>query len=364
MSSFRLVFRQSGDDETFTFDAQTVTIGRSNSSDLTLDHPTVSRQHAVIEQRDNRYVLIVMSKKGLTAINRTPVEGEVTIPDNSVINFGKIGLDFEADVSGVAETDDGGEASFSPDQETLASSSTNQSDDGQTESDDSNGPMAASWDEIAESEEAKNPQKNKQETPAQRRAQSSRSDEESSPIIWVAIAAVVLGVGYLMVTGGGSGGGGNSERVTDKPIQERNPVSVDSSCLDKSTCVQKAKDAYKLGLQRLKEQDVRVGRLFGGYKKLLQAKKYLEEAGLKTPPKKDFPKLTDKLKKSRAKLNDTFASYRVQFVHYKKQDDFSGMAQTLSAITQRFPDPTAREYRWAESKKQKMRQRGTYPTNF
>ncbi|MGM0555682.1 MAG: FHA domain-containing protein [Myxococcota bacterium] len=98
MNNFWLEYNQNGEVQEFTFDGPSVAIGRDKSSDFVLDHPTVSRQHAVI-RRDGpgQFVLRVLSRGGLTAIDGQQVQGEVPLHDGANINLGKLSFRFRSD---------------------------------------------------------------------------------------------------------------------------------------------------------------------------------------------------------------------------------------------------------------------------
>lgn len=96
MASFWLEFDQDGHRQQYNFDAQSVTVGREQSSDLFLDHPTVSRQHAVFKADMRGIRLVVLSKSGLTAVNGAPVQGEVDLADGSQLHFGQMAFVFRA----------------------------------------------------------------------------------------------------------------------------------------------------------------------------------------------------------------------------------------------------------------------------
>jgi hypothetical protein len=96
MASFWLEFDRDGQRQQYNFDAQSVTVGREQSSDLFLDHPTVSRQHAVFKADMRGIRLVVLSKSGLTAVNGSPVQGEVDLADGSQVHFGQMAFVFRA----------------------------------------------------------------------------------------------------------------------------------------------------------------------------------------------------------------------------------------------------------------------------
>lgn len=97
MSSFWLEFDLNGQQQNASFTSQSVTIGRDRGSDFILDHPTVSRQHAlIVEEGGGSYRLVVLSRGGLTAVDGQPVSGEVTLWDGAMLTLGKHSVRFRA----------------------------------------------------------------------------------------------------------------------------------------------------------------------------------------------------------------------------------------------------------------------------
>ncbi len=98
MATFWLEYEQNGNLQKFPFDAQSISIGRDKSSDFVLDHPTISRQHAIIthDGRGN-FRLVALSRGGLTAIERVPVQGEVELYDGAVLHIGQLWFRFRSD---------------------------------------------------------------------------------------------------------------------------------------------------------------------------------------------------------------------------------------------------------------------------
>ncbi len=99
MTAFWLEFEQNGAAQKYTFDNPNVTVGREQSADFVLDHPTVSRQHAVFNQKPGGFKLVVLSKSGLTAVDGAQVSGEVDIFDGSIIHFGQFSFTFRSNMA-------------------------------------------------------------------------------------------------------------------------------------------------------------------------------------------------------------------------------------------------------------------------
>jgi hypothetical protein len=96
MPSFWLEYLQDGQRREFSFDSPSVSIGRDKGSDFVLDHPTVSRQHAIIVSNQNGHQLVVLSRGGLTAIDGSQVSGEIELFDGSQIHFGQLAFTFRS----------------------------------------------------------------------------------------------------------------------------------------------------------------------------------------------------------------------------------------------------------------------------
>ena len=72
------------------------TIGRLPSSELTVDQPTVSRQHAVMFQHDGVWYVADSNSTNGTFVNRIPIAGAVRLADSDEIRLGaSVRLRFE-----------------------------------------------------------------------------------------------------------------------------------------------------------------------------------------------------------------------------------------------------------------------------
>src|SRR5690554_1442082 len=97
MPSFWLEHEENGQTRDFSFNSTTVSIGRDKACDFVLDHPTVSRKHAVIAYKHGSFYLVVLSRSGLTAIDGQAVQGEVLLYDSSNLNLGQLQFRFRSD---------------------------------------------------------------------------------------------------------------------------------------------------------------------------------------------------------------------------------------------------------------------------
>ena len=79
--------------ETFPLEADRTLIGRSPDCEIFLDDVTVSRKHAVLQRRDEAYVIEDLGSLNGTFVNRRRIEsGELT--DNDELQIGKYRLTF------------------------------------------------------------------------------------------------------------------------------------------------------------------------------------------------------------------------------------------------------------------------------
>ncbi|MFU8806631.1 MAG: FHA domain-containing protein, partial [Bradymonadaceae bacterium] len=98
MASFWLEYEQNGALQRFPFDAQSISIGRDKSSDFVLDHPTVSRQHAlIVTEGGGVFRLIVLSRGGLTALEGQPVQNDTELYDEALLHIGRLSFRFRSD---------------------------------------------------------------------------------------------------------------------------------------------------------------------------------------------------------------------------------------------------------------------------
>jgi NMD protein affecting ribosome stability and mRNA decay len=90
-----LVIRSGGGraGETYALEAERTTIGRHPDADIFLDDVTVSRNHAVVQREESRYVLLDEGSLNGTFINRRRSEKAV-LADGDEIQIGKYKLTF------------------------------------------------------------------------------------------------------------------------------------------------------------------------------------------------------------------------------------------------------------------------------
>ena len=98
MGHFWLEYNMHGQQQRSDFTQAQISIGRDAASDFHLDHPTVSRQHALIVENYGQFQLVVLSKNGLTAVDGQVVSGTVDLQPGMTIQVGEVQLGFRAGV--------------------------------------------------------------------------------------------------------------------------------------------------------------------------------------------------------------------------------------------------------------------------
>jgi len=365
MGSFRFEYEKNGDVQTFPFDGDSITVGRDKSSDFVLDHPTVSRQHAVVvDDGGGEFRLVVLSQGGLTAVDGNQIEGDARLYDGSLIHFGELNFNFRSELAPPKPeaSSGGGETTESSDGMSVRES---QSSDTVSSSAEAG---IESWDEIAQSAEEE--EKSYDETTSQRsladnledgpsRKGGGEEEEETSPVL--VGGALILIVGMMSFVYWPSGQR-QKKKQADILNQEGPSIEVEVKCLSHPECMKAAGESYEVGIEYLNKQDAEVGNLFEGYKRLLEAKSYLEQSNRKSPPK-EMSELQPRLEQARKKLDQVFRNYRVKYFSAKKNGQHRQRAQALRTIQNYFPHNKAREHKWANQQILKMKKQGTYPRN-
>jgi hypothetical protein len=445
MPSFWLEHDDNGQTREFSFQNATVTIGREKASDFVLDHPTVSRKHAVITHKHGSFYLVVLSSSGLTALDGKPVQGEVLLYDSSTLHVGQLEFRFRsheapkkpglphqagsAAVGSAATSNAGGigansgfgpNAGFGSNNDPGSTpgfgSSPNQPPGGNDSFGNQFGqggasqPSAAgfgqpsgmqqphqnaapqggagltgptpqnmdyagqlppesaqpsprndagivSWDEIASSSEAMLDASGEKPQTIHERLQKNKEEKTNPALVGVAGIAILGLLYFTFLRGPEATVNVDTEQI---PMTEQVPVVIEVTCLGASACLQKAKQAYQVGEEKLKQKNIAIANLFHGYKKMLEAEAYLVKAGSpKLPPK--MAALPMKKQTARAELNKIWKNYQVRFHQAKKRSEYRNMVRELNALFEYFPDRTARENRWAAEQVQTMKENGVYP---
>jgi hypothetical protein len=406
MPSFWLEFEQNGATQRYPFDRPSLSMGRERTCDFHLDHPTVSRQHAMIVYDPRAgFKLLVMSKGGMTAVDGAQVQGEVAIYDGARLNIGQMVFTFRSQdpsarrpgMGGMAPLPGGsfgqppgggfgqtpggafgqppgggfgqppggafgqppgggfgqppgggfGQAPATPAQ---AAPPTNTSANAAVGG-------VASWDEIAagadEEEEVKRNMTDFERI-EQAAAKANAKGGGTSPLLMVAVViAVIAVVASLLMPSGGPA------EYAAEDTEEQVPVQIRVDCLGKDDCMDKAKNAYKVGSQTFEKSDVTVSNLFESYKKFLEAKEYIAKSGAPAP--KSMADLDDKIAKARAGLDLEYKKYRAAYRDAEGRKMYREMAKALLSIKSVFPDKTAKEHKWASEQEGKMKAAGNYP---
>lgn len=383
MGSFRLEY-EGEEGREFSFDGSSITVGRGRSSDFVLDHPTVSRQHAVVvDDGGGAFRLVVLSEGGLTAVDGDRVRGEVELYDGSRIHFGELAFRFRSPEAPAepapavsADGNDGGRpgpnsAARREPAETGARSTPESSTSDSLAGPGSGGAAEIeSWDEIAESaadSSSTAASSGRSDEGADRLSSSAgesvsddREEEQTDPLL--VSVALLLSAGLLAVAfwPGEEGGGVAS---SGEEATEETPMKIQVDCLSDEECMSEARRVHRVGTEYLEKQDAEIGNLFKGYKRLLETRAYLEKAGRSTPPE-EMADLEGEIEKAAGELDRIFRNYRVKYKSAAKNDRHRDMARALHTIQQYFPDKTSREYRWARDRIFEMKDNGTYPAGM
>lgn len=358
MGSFWFEYEEDGDVESFPFEGDNVSIGRDRSSDFVLDHPTVSRQHAiVIDDGGGNFRLVVLSRGGLTAVDGEEIEGDVDLYDGAQIHFGKLGFRFRSDEAPSRPVNARGSGSPIDSQSSNTASSSARAG-------------IATWDEIAESADDTGPRPEEDATepspslaenlgPGEQRSPEGEAEETDPKIV----IGGLLAAAALLAFSFWPSGSGKKSADPDSLQEQGEPVKLRVECLSKAECMKGSRESYRVGVEYLEKEDTEIGNLFLGYKRLLEAREYLEQADRQEPPE-EMSDLEKKIDTARHELDRIFRNYRVKFRSAKKEGQHDEMADALRTIQNYFPDKTAREYRWARRRILKMKDRGNFPGGF
>lgn len=384
MGSFRLEYDEEEDGREFSFDGSSITVGRDRSSDFVLDHPTVSRQHAVVvDDGGGAFRLVVLSEGGLTAVDGEEVSGEVELYDGSRIYFGELAFRFRSSEAPVRSAPAGSAGRGDWERSGRSSPARGKPTDtaaegtpGSSTSDSLTGPGSGgaaeieSWDEIAESAADSGSAAVSSGTVGEGadrfsssagKSGSKESEEEQTDPLLVGVA-LLLSAGLLAVAFWPDEKGGGIASSGEEGTEETS-MKIQVDCLSDEECMSEARRVHRVGAEYLEKQDAEIGNLFKGYKRLLETRAYLEKAGRSSPPE-EMSDLESEIEKAAGELERIFRNYRVKYKSAAKNDRHRDMARALHTIQQYFPDKTAREYRWARDRIFEMRDNGTYPAGM
>ena len=401
MASFWLEYIQDGQRREFSFDSGTISIGRDKTADFVLDHPTVSRQHALIRVDQRGPQLVVLSRGGLTAIDGGQVHGEVQIYDGTEIHFGQLSFTFRApgaprpQMHATAATAGfgGGLASLSQDAAPIpqqpapqqpaphgnngASNSWDTDGNGWGNADWDSAPAPSapaadsdaivSWDDIAKSaEEAEAAEQGA--TDFQRiQAAQAKADKQTrgnNPLI---LYGGVLGIVALLVwsfwpkppppppdTG---------VDVTSAEVPFIAWERSDIDCVGQANCRADAIDAYRVGMKFSEQAGADITNPYQAYKQFSLAQELLKKGGIQKVPD-EMTDVTTQQARVKDGLDRTFQQHKVNYLNLKKRSMFRDMADQLTKLQAYFPDKRCLYNQWAVNEERKMKEEGTYPNTF
>jgi len=87
--------KMDGSTAEFPLSAEVTTVGRDATADIVIDENLVSRLHARIERRGERYVVIDLGSTNLTRVNTEPVVEKELAPGDE-LRFARARCRFEA----------------------------------------------------------------------------------------------------------------------------------------------------------------------------------------------------------------------------------------------------------------------------
>ncbi len=387
MTSFRLEFDQGGQIQHAAFQKSSITIGRDRSSDFVLDHPTVSRQHAlIVDEGGGHFKLVVLSRGGLTAVNGQPVQvAEVQLYDGVELTFGQYTVRFRSSqapsrpsgpsspmggsqMKGQASSMGGGESSLGGGSSGASGPGGGPSEPPVPEALEDPSPAndagIMSWDEIAASSESEEEDKSDEEergvSDLQRMRRANQSSKnESNPVL---IIGALLAAGALLFVALSSGSDDSAE-IDQSELecgQEESRLEVSVSCIDETSCKREAEHNYERGVDLIRSQAVERGNLFEGYQRLLKSRAYLEEAGINEIPA-EFDQWHEKHDEALAELDKRYREFMVRFHQAEQRGRNREMAEVVERVQSYFPEHMSCENQWARNAERSMKSQGIYP---
>lgn len=420
MSSFWLEYVQDGQRREFSFDTPSVSIGRDKASDFVLDHPTVSRQHALIVLNNQGPQLVVLSRGGLTAIDGNQVSGEIPLYDGSEIHFGQLSFTFRSHSAPRKPSSSGpngwaaqgGQGAYGSQQYSQPYGSqqySSQSPSGtewpqasgweqpshSAASSGSFGSMAnpgpssagasggwgntgwddagggdddlVSWDQIAQSAEEEPEQGyGKRGATDFERMQIAQQKAEAgsqgnSPVRLMIAGLLIAGLlAFIFIEPGKKTLADDGGDATNEEEPFILYAKGDIDCVGRANCEAQAISAYKVGKKTYEAKAADIINLYESYRQLDRAEKLLEAGGV-TPLPAEMADLPETKKVIFGEMEAIFQQYRVTYNDKKKRKMYQDMADILNKITAYFPDKRCRYNRWAFEREREMKQEGVFP---
>ena len=406
--AFTLETAQSGQARAFQFDSTHVSIGRDRGADFTLDHPTVSRQHAVVMFDHRGYVLVVLSRGGLTAIDGQQVGGEVPLFNGCELMFGQLAFVFRsqqaperpaqnpyghgqagaqqpvyhaASVSGMhastsglyqaaGQAPSGGQTHSFPqmqrsqsgqfpsmaEHEKLAQSRASASSDG-----------LVSWEEIAANADAAPEKRDALTDFMQMQKQQEIADQEKrglNPMLMIGLVLALGFVGLVFFYGDPASIIAPTTEEVSSPIDSLDPVLLwrkgDVDCIGAAQCRDAAINAFQVGKLMIERSESDIINLFEGYANLDKAEKLLEKAAIDPAPEEMGGMSALKIRAADA-MRARFLRERANYYAQEDYRDFKKMAKSLERIHAYFPDDRLNYHLWAQREINKMKEDNVYP---
>ncbi len=87
-----------GKDTLYNIDKDKVVVGRSEDADIVIQNSYISRNHAEILKKGNKWFLRDLNSTYGTTVNGNPVSTEVLLNDHDIIGFGPVSFEFSLDI--------------------------------------------------------------------------------------------------------------------------------------------------------------------------------------------------------------------------------------------------------------------------
>lgn len=409
MAPFTLETADGGQARQFEFNAPSVSIGRDRTADFTLDHPTVSRQHAVISWDGRQHRLIVLSRGGFTGLDGQQVGGEIPLFDGSVLMFGQLQFLFRSPYApprpanappygapqqgahnpyyGQAASVAGMHATASGLYQApglMPSSNTTQSI--QTMRASGSFPSLAehqqlvakpresadglvSWDEIAATADQV-PEERDAVLDFQRMQKAqAEADAAQRGINPMLIIGLIIAVGFLAVAflygGPGPSGPGKGKGTGPDPTDSTEPIialrPADYDCIGVASCRASAVEAFNVGKVMLERSEADIINLYEGFRQLERAQAMLDKVAI-TPPPPEMKGMDVMLANASEAMKKRYLIHRANFFASRDRNDHAKMAEELRRLQAYFPDERLNYNRWAQKQILEMKSQGVYPS--